>query len=116
MLKLHLEPKMQRQGDGRLIQVQQQQRLASVGSLRGQPVAPAPDCGGLHTRDTKWPGFWFKMGQGASQNVSRFLAATNLVNVKKHKVFAPVDPKLRPESGPRFVATPGATFSKHWNQ
>jgi hypothetical protein len=56
------------------------------------------------------------MGQGASQNVSRFLAATNLVNVKKHKVFAHVDPKLRPESGPRFVVTPGATFSKNLNQ
>ena len=116
MLKLHLEPIMQRQGDGRLIQLQQQQRLASVGSLRGQPVAPAPDCGGLHTRDTKWPGFWFKMGQGASQNVSRFLAATNLVNLKKHKAFAPVERKLRPESGPRFVATPGATFSQNWKQ
>ena len=43
----------ERQGDGRLIQVQQHQRLPSAGSLRGQPVAPAPDCGGLHRRGTK---------------------------------------------------------------
>ena len=40
----------------------------------------------------------------------RFLASTNLVNVRKHKASAPVERKQRPESGPRFVATPGATL------